>query len=77
MEEERDMRYVKLGLNIAYYRKLNGLTQAQLAERLNINAKYMSHLERQSPVQSTTIKTLFALADIFQIPPQKLLDFGE
>ena len=29
--------YIKLGLNIAYYRKLGGLTQLQLAEAVNIN----------------------------------------
>lgn len=28
-------RYIRLGLNIAYYRKLRGLTQMELAEKVS------------------------------------------
>ena len=31
-------QYIKLGLNIAYYRKLAGFTQEQLAEACGISA---------------------------------------
>ncbi|MDR1705592.1 MAG: helix-turn-helix domain-containing protein [Clostridiales bacterium] len=74
-QKPRDERFIKLGLNIAYYRKLNRLTQAQLAERVKINPKYMSQIERQSPAMSPSLKVLFAMADVFQIPAHKLLDF--
>ncbi|MDR0294176.1 MAG: helix-turn-helix domain-containing protein [Oscillospiraceae bacterium] len=72
-----DIRYIKLGLKIAYYRKMNGLTQEQLAERIDINSRYLSLVESPTFVQPISLKVLFAAADVFQIPPYKLLDFEE
>ncbi|MBR6961237.1 helix-turn-helix transcriptional regulator [Candidatus Saccharibacteria bacterium] len=37
-----------IGLRIAYFRKLNNLTQADLAGMLHINKNYLSHLESGS-----------------------------
>jgi transcriptional regulator with XRE-family HTH domain len=68
-------RYIQIGLKIAYYRKLNGLTQEQLAEKINISPGYLSQVETPNFVQPVSLKTLFALADVFRIPPSKLLEF--
>ena len=39
-----ESEYMQIGLKIAYYRKLRGLTQEQLAERIKKNAGlYRSH----------------------------------
>ena len=75
--DHNDIRYIKLGLKIAYYRKMSGLTQEQLAERIGINSRYLSQVESPTFVQPISLKTLFAAADIFQIPPYKLLNFDE
>ena len=69
-------RYIEIGLKIAYYRKLNGLTQEQLAEKININPKYLSNIETPSVIQPISLKTLFAIADCFDIPPHKFLEFS-
>ena len=37
--------YKKLGLNIAYYRKANGLSQEKLAELVGISRTHMSRIE--------------------------------
>ncbi|HIR76771.1 MAG TPA: transcriptional regulator, partial [Candidatus Choladousia intestinipullorum] len=37
MTEKRANQYRQLGLTIAYYRKLRGLTQLQLAEYANLS----------------------------------------
>ena len=37
--------YKQLGLNIAYYRKIKGLSQNQLAEHVNISRTHMSRIE--------------------------------
>ena len=42
-----------IGLNIAYYRKLKGITQLQLAEYINISRTHMSNIE--APNMSTSI----------------------
>ena len=78
MNKERcsnDRRYIEIGLKLAYYRKLNGLTQDQLAERINLSSRYISKVETPSIVQPVSLKTLFAVADVFNIPPHKLLEF--
>lgn len=70
-------RYIQLGLKIAYYRKLNGMTQENLAEKAGISPGYLSQVETPSFVQPISLKTLFAFADIFKIPPYKLLEFED
>ena len=32
ISKENEFKYIQLGLNVAYYRKLQGLTQEELAE---------------------------------------------
>lgn len=70
-------RYIQIGLKIAYYRKLNGFTQERLAEKIDISPGYLSQVETPNFVQPISLKTLFALADIFKIPPYKLLEFDD
>ena len=41
MVEEYRERYRALGLNIAYYRKLRGMTQEQLAEKAEIGRAHV------------------------------------
>lgn len=38
-------RYKKLGLKIAYHRKLNNLKQADLASAIGISTSYLSEIE--------------------------------
>ena len=42
------MNYIKIGENIRKYRKLNGFSQEQLAEKINISVTHMSHIENGS-----------------------------
>lgn len=72
--DRNEQRYIEIGLKIAYYRKKNGMTQEQLAERVGISPGYLSQVETPSFVQPISLKTLFAMADTFQIPPSKLLE---
>lgn len=70
-------RYIQIGLKIAYYRKLNGMTQENLAEKIELSPGYLSQVETPSFVQPISLKTLFAIADNFKIPPYKLLEFED
>ena len=38
-------KYLQLGLKIAYYRKLRGLTQEMLAEQIGVSAAFIGHVE--------------------------------
>ena len=67
--------YIKLGLNVAYYRKLKGFTQLQLAERINISRTHMSNIEAPNVPTSVSLETLFDIADALDIPIHYLLIF--
>lgn len=73
MDDHEKSRYIQIGLKIAYYRKLNGWTQEQLAEKANLSPGYLSQVETPKFIQPISLKTLFTFADIFHIPPSKLL----
>lgn len=75
LSEVNKKRYIEIGLKIAYYRKLNGMTQEQLAEKINLNPKYLSKIETPSIIQPISLKTLFAIADLFKVSPHKFVEF--
>lgn len=53
------------------------MTQEQLAESIGISPGYLSQVETPTFVQPISLKTLFAIADLFQVPPAKFLEFDE
>lgn len=64
-----------IGLNIAYYRKLKGITQLQLAECINISRTHMSNIEAPNMSTSVSLETLLDIADALEIPASALLSF--
>ena len=62
---------VKLGGNIAAYRKRSGLTQAGLAEKLNYSDKAVSKWERGESLPD--VLTLVQLAELFEITVNDLV----
>lgn len=75
MNKKYDLEYKKIGLNIAYYRKLKGLTQLQLAELANLSRTHISYIEGTGTNTSLSLESLFAIADALEIPAYKLLVF--
>ena len=67
-QDTNSKRYIQIGLKIAYYRKLNEMTQEQLAERIGISPGHLSRIETTTYIQPVSLKTLFAIADEFGIP---------
>ena len=61
----------QIGANIAFYRKQSGLTQAQLAEKLNYSDKAVSKWERGESIPD--VLTLMQIADQFQVTVDDLL----
>ena len=75
--KKHSQNYIKLGLNIAYYRKLKGFTQLQLAELINISRTHMSNIEAPNVPTSVSLETLFYIADALDIPVHYLLTFKD
>ncbi len=71
MMEQYTERYRTLGLNIAYYRKLRGLTQEQLAEKAGIERSRVSKTE--IAWVGTSLDMIFRIADALEVEPYKLL----
>ena len=64
-----------IGLNIAYYRKLAGLSQLQLAEKVGISRTHMSNIEAPNMPTSISLETLMDIADALNTPASTLLTF--
>ena len=64
MNRNREQEYKMIGLNIAYYRKLKGMTQLQLAESAGISRTHMSNIEAPNMPTSISLDTLMDLADL-------------
>ena len=67
--------YMQLGLKIAYYRKLRGLTQEQLAERIDRTPAFIGHVEAPNINKAVSLDTLFDIARTLDVPIYKFLMF--
>lgn len=77
VSDQSRQKYIELGLNIAYYRKKAGLTQEELAERIDISRSHLSAIEAPNIVRPFSLEILFELADALNVGPNKLLEFRE
>ena len=75
MKPQYELFYKQLGLNIAYYRKLRGLTQLDLAEFTDLSRTHISNIEAPNVKTRISLDTLFSIAEVLQISPKDLLDF--
>ena len=71
VEESQEKLIESISKNISKWRKRNELTQAQLAEKLNIETETISRLERGKHLPS--LVTLHKIADQFSISIAELL----
>lgn len=77
MTEKRENQYRQLGLTIAYYRKLRGLTQMQLAECVDLSRTHISNLEAPNMPTSISLDKLFDISETLDVPIAKLFEFRE
>lgn len=65
------MDYKLMGQRIREHRKTKGLTQEQLAERIDISPSFMGHIERGSRISS--LDTVMRLCEVLEVMPNELL----
>ena len=70
-------QYLQLGLKISYYRKLKGLTQEQLAEKVDCTPAFIGHVEAPNISKAISMDTLFDIAAALDIPAYKFLKFDD
>ena len=69
--------YRQIEKKIAYYRKLRGLTQEELAEQTGLTPAFIGHLEAPNIQKALSLDSLFDIASVLQIAPHKFLTFDE
>ena len=74
--DNRD-KYIEMGFNISYYRKLAGLKQEELAEKAGISRVYLSSIEAPNIIKPCSLEVLFNIAKALEIEPYKLIKFRE
>ncbi len=77
MNLKYESEYRQLGLKIAYYRKLRGLTQEQLAEKIDKSAAFIGHVEAPNVYKAISMDTLFDIAEVLDTPAYKFLSFED
>ena len=70
MKQEYLEKYKHLGLNIAYYRKLRGMSQEHLAELIDISRTHMSRIETADCAVSLDV--IFDICEVLSVSPEKL-----
>ncbi|MBQ4530119.1 MAG: helix-turn-helix transcriptional regulator [Lachnospiraceae bacterium] len=69
--------YVELSYNIAYYRKRAGMTQEELAEKIDISRSHLSAIEAPNIIRPFSLEILFDIATALDIEPYKLFKISE
>ena len=75
MKNETFDIWLAIGLNILHYRKEQGLTQQQLADKFNLSRNHFQRIE--TAASSCSLDTLIKIADALNIPLKALFDFKD
>ena len=72
MSNIKDETYKKIGKNVKRYRLSAGLSQEKLSEILEVNSKFIGHVERYE--RYISLKKLIEIAEYFNIPVKNFFD---
>lgn len=73
MDKKYEDNYIRLGLKIAYYRRLRKMTQEEFAEAIGLSWSFIALVESPSKAAGVSLETLFKMADVLNIEPYELL----
>lgn len=66
-------RFIQLGIVIAAIRKINGMTQEQLAEKADISRSHLSAIEAPNMIRDFSMEVFFNIADALEVDPSDLI----
>ena len=67
-------RFIQLGLTIAALRKMQGMSQEQLAEKANISRSHLSSIEAPNIIRPFSLEVLYNIADALNVNAGNLLN---
>lgn len=76
MRENYRERFRILGLRIAYYRKMRGMTQEQFAEAIDRSVSFVSQIEANNAaeVKGVSLETLFLMSEKLGVSMARLFE---
>ena len=72
MNERHHEDFLRIGLNILYYRKQKGITQQKLAEMTSYSKNHIQKIE--TAMASPSVEALLDIAAALEISPAKLFE---
>ena len=67
-------RFIELGLAISSLRRMQGLTQEDLAEKAGISRSHLRSIEAPNIIRPFSLEVFFNIADALGIEPSELLN---
>ena len=76
MREDYRERFRILGLRIAYYRKMRGMTQEQFAAAIGRSVSFVSQIEANNAaeVKGVSLETLFLMSEKLGVSMARLFE---
>ena len=75
MDNKYAQQYKEIGLKIAYYRKLRGLSQIKLAEQIDVSRTHLSNIEAPNMPTSVSLELLFKISEVLDVEVKNFFDF--
>jgi len=77
MREKYAHQYKEIGLKIAYYRKLKGYSQMELAELIDVSRTHLSNIEAPNKATSISLDLLFRISEVLEIDTKCFFEFTQ
>ena len=72
MSSIKEQTYLTIGKNVRKYRKLANISQEKLSEILDVNSKFIGHVERFE--RYISLKKLIEIAEYFNVPVKSFFE---
>jgi len=72
MSSIQEQTYLTIGKNVRKYRKLANISQEKLSEILDVNSKFIGHVERFE--RYISLKKLIEIAEYFNVPVKSFFE---
>lgn len=74
MDTKYREQFIKFGLKVQYYRKLQGMTQEAFADKIGKSRSFVAKNESPTRVFGVSMETLFKIAEVLKVPVSKLFE---
>lgn len=74
METKYRDQYIRFGLKVQYYRKLQGFTQEAFADEIGKSWSFVAKVESPTRAFGVSMETMFKMAEVLKVPVAKLFE---